>query len=260
MHPVSDKELDKLVQKRFEDFQVEPSNQVWDKISSTLDNKKPVKKTFSILWMAAASVVLVLSAGLWFSNVQEQNIVQENIGIASEKTQKLIPLPQNEDIELPVKKELKKSVKLVETHEEIVLIYPVRLEVPENEPLDIIPEPKPQEKQAVVILASNDTKKPVLNQPKQEVKVPERYTGDQSTLDLSQPNLTASQNSKSSYYQANDDASDRGKKVKGIGGLVNFVIAQVDKREDKLIEFTESDEGTEVSGINLGLLKIKSKK
>jgi len=41
---------------------------------------------------------------------------------------------------------------------------------------------------------------------------------------------------------------------------VNFVIAQVDKREDKLIEFTESDEGTEVSGINLGLLKIKSKK
>jgi hypothetical protein len=50
------------------------------------------------------------------------------------------------------------------------------------------------------------------------------------------------------------------KKIRSIGSLVNFVIAKVDKREDKLIEFKDSDEGSEVSGINLGLVKIKSKK
>jgi hypothetical protein len=260
MHPISDKELDKLFQQRFEDFQVEPSNQVWENIYNTLDKKKPAKKTFSIFWMAAASVVLVLSAGLWFSNLQETNIVQENTEIASKNTDELIQLPQNENIELPVKEVAQQSVRIIQAYEDIALIHPNHLEVPINETIDMIPVSKPEEKDVLVILASNDTKKPILNQPKTDVKVPERYAGDQSALDLSRPDLTASQNTQSSYNQDNNDSSDRGKKVKGIGALVNFVIAQVDKREDKLIEFTESDEGNKVSGINLGLLKIKSKK
>ena len=48
-------------------------------------------------------------------------------------------------------------------------------------------------------------------------------------------------------------------RIKGVGGLVNFVIAQVDKREDKIIEFREGEEGTELSGINLGPIKLKSR-
>ena len=58
-----------------------------------------------------------------------------------------------------------------------------------------------------------------------------------------------------------DESEVRGqRKIRSIGSLVNFVIAKVDKREDKLIEFKDSDEGSEVSGINLGLVKIKGKK
>jgi len=49
------------------------------------------------------------------------------------------------------------------------------------------------------------------------------------------------------------------RKIRSIGGLVNYVVGKVDPRDDKVIEFTDNDEGTEVSGINLGLLKIKSK-
>jgi hypothetical protein len=48
-------------------------------------------------------------------------------------------------------------------------------------------------------------------------------------------------------------------RIKSIGGLVNFVIAQVDKREDKIIEFRDGEEGSEVSGINLGPLKFKNR-
>ena len=49
-------------------------------------------------------------------------------------------------------------------------------------------------------------------------------------------------------------------KIRSIGSLVNFVIAKVDHREDKIIEFEDNDEGSEVSGINLGVLKFKSRK
>jgi hypothetical protein len=57
MHPISDKDLDKLFQQRFENLELEPSNNVWGKISSTLDNKVSGKQSFSTIWMAAASVI-----------------------------------------------------------------------------------------------------------------------------------------------------------------------------------------------------------
>lgn len=260
MHPISDKELDKLVQQRFEDIQVEPSNDVWEKISNSLDKKKPSKKTFSILWMAAASVVVVISAGLWFTRTSEKLIDQDSLVIVQEE-KKLIKQDavsesfntssKEESVQVFISKSLENKVANDLSKAEPTLV---------NEVVKVNPEIKAPEEPSVEIIASNVIKRPIIIQPKQEVRVPERYTRDQSTLDLSRPDLTASQNTKSAFTQDNDDTIDRGKRVKGIGGLVNFVIAQVDKREDKLIEFTESDEGTEVSGINLGLLKIKSKK
>ena len=46
-----------------------------------------------------------------------------------------------------------------------------------------------------------------------------------------------------------------------LGGLINLVIAKVDKREDKIIEFDESDEDeSNLTALNLGILKIKRNK
>jgi hypothetical protein len=47
-----------------------------------------------------------------------------------------------------------------------------------------------------------------------------------------------------------------------VGDLVNFVIAKVDKREEKIIKVSKTDEGdNEITGINLGLFKFsKSEK
>jgi hypothetical protein len=132
-----------------------------------------------------------------------------------------------------------------------------------NEVVKVVPEIKAPEEPTGEVIASNVIKRPIVIQPKQPVKVPARYSGDQSALDLSQPDLSREVLATSISAQdrnSDDEFNSRNRKIKGVGGLVNFVIAQVDKREDKLIEFTESDEGTEVSGINLGLLKIKSKK
>jgi hypothetical protein len=45
-----------------------------------------------------------------------------------------------------------------------------------------------------------------------------------------------------------------------LGGLINALIAKVDRRQDKLIEFSDSDDDdaeSNVTGLNLGLIKIK---
>jgi hypothetical protein len=49
------------------------------------------------------------------------------------------------------------------------------------------------------------------------------------------------------------------KRASGLGGLINTIVAAVDKREDKLIEFTDAnnDEGSRVTALNLGIFKIK---
>lgn len=52
------------------------------------------------------------------------------------------------------------------------------------------------------------------------------------------------------------------KRIRSIGDVVNLVMAKVDKREDKLIQFTDSDDGDEsnVTGINLGIINLKKEK
>ncbi|WP_291399832.1 hypothetical protein [Daejeonella sp.] len=263
MHPISDKELDKLFQQRFEDLQVEPSNAVWEKISNSLDKKKPAKKTFSIFWMAAASIVVVLSAGLWFTKSDEKIIAKGSIEIVQEEnkvieqdavSEGLKVTSEEESVPVLISKSLENKVANDLPKAEPTLV---------NEVVKVIPEIKASEEPSGEVIVSNVIKRPIVIQPKQPVKVPARYSGDQSALDLSQPDLSREVLTASISAQdrnSTDGFNSRNRKVKGVGGLVNFVIAQVDKREDKLIEFTESDEGTEVSGINLGLLKIKSKK
>jgi hypothetical protein len=263
MHPISDKELDKLFQQRFEDLQVEPSNEVWEKISNSLDKKKPTKKTFPIFWMAAASIIVVLSAGLWFTRSDEKLIDQDRPVIVQEEnrvieqdavSESFNNTSEDESVPVLISKSLENKVANDLPKAEAILV---------NEVVKVVPEIKAPEEPTGEVIASNVIKRPIIIQPKQPVKVPARYSGDQSALDLSQPDLSREVLTTSISSQdrnSTDEFNSRNRKVKGVGGLVNFVIAQVDKREDKLIEFTESDEGTEVSGINLGLLKIKSKK
>jgi hypothetical protein len=70
MHPISDKELDKLFQQRFGDLEIEPSAAVWEKITGTMDQKRR-KSAFPSFWMAAASIVVLISAGLLYFRPQE---------------------------------------------------------------------------------------------------------------------------------------------------------------------------------------------
>jgi hypothetical protein len=262
MHPISDKELDKLFQQRFEDLQVEPSKEVWEKISNTLDKKKPAKRTFSIFWMAAASIVVVLSAGLWFTRSDEKIIAKGSIVIVQDENKVIEQDAVSESFNNTSKEESVPVLISKSWKNKVANDLPKAEPTLVNEVVKVIPETKAPEEPSGEVIASNVIKRPIIIQPKQPVKVPTRYSGDQSFLDLSQPDLSRAELSASISDQDRNSTDDfnsntKNRKVRGVGGLVNFVIAQVDKREDKLIEFTECDEGTDVSGINLGLLKIK---
>jgi hypothetical protein len=46
--------------------------------------------------------------------------------------------------------------------------------------------------------------------------------------------------------------------IRNFGDIVNLVVAKVDKRKDKLIQFSDADDdGSVISAVHLGALKIK---
>ena len=261
MHPISDKELDKLFQQRFGDLEIEPSAAVWEKITGTMDQKRR-KSAFPSFWMAAASIVVLISAGLLYFRPQEVIRLQGSTEMA-QNMEDNSSRPQLNEAPVSIEQPLNGAQKeesdlpdygLVNTSEAKPGEYSLVQKTPVAEPEIKVPAPEP------VVIAAEPVKKVNAVQPKKAVKVPNRYSGDQSTLDVTQPDMLAIADF--SEDEVNPDESEvRGqRKIRSIGSLVNFVIAKVDKREDKLIEFKDSDEGSEVSGINLGLVKIKGKK
>ncbi len=261
MHPISDKELDKLFQQRFGDLEIEPSAAVWEKITGTMDQKRR-KSAFPSFWMAAASIVVLISAGLLYFRPQEVIRLQGSTEIAQNiednSSRPELNEPSGSIIEpfngTQIEKTDLPDFNLVNASEVKSSEYSLVQKTPVSEPEVKVPAPEP------VLIASEPVKKFNQVQPKKAVKVPNRYSGDQSALDVTQPDMMAKADFSEDEIDP-DESEVRGqRKIRSIGSLVNFVIAKVDKREDKLIEFKDSDEGSEVSGINLGLVKFKSKK
>ena len=254
MQSISDKELDKLFKQRFEDAEFQPSKAVWGKISAKMDRKSKVKKTLPIFWMAAASVVVVLGASLWFYRPVEVIRLQ---GVNQQIT---LNTPESPISDLgtgaskldPHQPEIKgfDFSKLVAA-EENSFDTPKEVTLPQRSSIEITKQE---------VLTSNNTLKRNISEvaltPK-EVKVP-RYTGDQSQLDVTQADMVASvEVTQDDLIPEQQQTSP--KRIRSVGSLVNFVISKVDHRDDKIIEFKDGDEGSEVSGINLGLIKLKSR-
>lgn len=264
MHPISDKELDKLFQKRFGELEVQPSDGVWERISETMDQKSKGKLFRPTIWMAAASVLILISAGLWFYKPAEVIELHGDTKVANQPlSNPELPLVNEAII---VNDDLKKDThpvkpQIIEVKLALVpTIQSKEIQIPESLP-SVEPEIKlPIVKETLVAEVVPTPKKISIAQPVTEAKVPNRYKGDLSTLDVTQPDMMAKAYLPTEESTFSDNENNGQAKIRSVGSLLNFVISRVDKREDKFIEFKDGKEGSQVSGINLGLVKIKGRK
>lgn len=263
MNPILDKDLDKLFQKRFGEFEIEPSEAIWERISETMDQKSKRKVFDPTFWMAAASVLILISAGLWFYRPVEVIKLHGNETMAKQSLNNSeLPLV-NEAIIADDLQEDKEPIQPQFKDVSLAIAPPIKLKEIHLSEMITLPEPKLKSaalQEPVVVAIALAPKKVSVAKPEKLPKVPNRYTGDQSTLDVTQPDMMAK-----AYLPEEasgfSDRENRGQaKIRSVGSLLNFVIARVDKREDKFIEFKDGKEGSEVSGINLGLVKIKGRK
>jgi hypothetical protein len=281
MKVTSDKEFDDLFKSSFEDFEMEPSANSWDKITKELENK-PAKK-FPIFWSAAASVVIVLGFGIGLYNKPTdliklrpkssdeylannpkdlKNNIQ-NVKVDAVKTE-IDEQPLNKEVKNQVSNETGLRIKESRIVKSTALIASQQNNVEEK---NISSDATFVAREIVLDVTNLDEDLARVKPVKKIQSVAQQMLEDEalnSRINNSTPTRLALAQNNTYDRNLTDAGANTGRipKIKSVGDLVNFVIAKVDKREEKIIKVSKTDEGdNEITGINLGLFKFsKSEK
>lgn len=238
--PVTDKDFDKVFREKLYPIEMQPADSVWEGISKQLDiNKK--KRSFPVLWLAAASMAAVVGAGVWFSSQKEP---MKLTGTADVNIEEAIiqPVPK-----VAVNVDSKKST-LKET--KVLLSIPKRISKSKKSVISKVASSEVSIAQASSLKEDKPVENPVAASAKQETGYKAatiEIQAEPQVLALAEPEI------------APDEPQVKERKIRSVGSLVNFVVSKVDKRKNKIIEFEDGDEGTMVSGLNLGPLKFQAK-
>jgi len=250
----SDKELDELFNSKLNNLEAEPPAKLWQNIHVELD-KSSRKKKFVPVLQIAASVVILLSVGLFWigsnETVTRKPIIKKIVKLNNRPLQ-----PQNI---LRGNKAEQKEKLFAGTK-----IRAVKEAWPRKKTAKI--SATKQQAQSKISLNQTSTlaqnKLPVAVKPDQ---VRPAIVPDGGIVLKLQPAAIEDEPAKQIPVlsaQTNKPAPVivKRKGIRNMGDLVNLVMAKVDKRQDKLIEFTDNDGESNITGINLGIITIKKEK
>lgn len=255
---MQDKELDQLFRAKLDDFEAEPTGQVWDGIVEGLDGKRRYKMLVPYLSIAA-SIIVLAAAGILF--IPQKAVVSSKPPVKTGivKTARPAIVTRADSLNTPPQSAVQQPA-VVNSMAGVKHGKPVNI-LPGKKPATVVAEPQSpvnQQEQPVlaVVQQKPDAINPVL--PDNNTPLVTKAAVDDAPAFITKSALTASVQPANNKM---DDAAAIAKpkhKAHGIAGLLNAVIATVDKRKDKLIEFTDSDDDeTNVMSINLGVLKSK---
>ena len=253
---MQDKELDAFFHSKLDDFEMEPSHDLWKGIAAELDSDKK-KKNLKPYLSIAATIVVLLTAGTLFMpgkpKVTNQQVVKTNV---SSKPQPVNNTPVQAKVIAPVQpvvkeqspvesiaaaKTVKPKVKASTVKAEKAVAHtPVQPVVTEQEPVLAANTAKPDE-----------TLHPVV--PDTDIALSQKTISAETEPFKTKPVVMASTTQPAAEKQATEQEPVK-KKKRGFGGFMNSLIAKIDKRKDKLIEFKDGDGA--ITGINLGIIKI----
>ena len=246
MKPMLDKDFDAFFKSSFEDLEIAPATDSWEKISKKTQDK-PRKKNFPVFWMAAASVLIVLGVGISLytkpieviklhpdgEKEMMANLVQEQNSVVEQTPEK------NEPTEISFKKAVKPITQKLET--------PI--------------EKNPIETDTTTDIAQIATLEPADVKPIRAKLATEQLLEAEEMAKLKK-SLPVSLAENTDQVMANasafEEISTKKLRIPSVGELVNFVVAKVDKRDEKIIKVSKTNESdNEITGINLGLFKFR---
>jgi hypothetical protein len=258
---MQDNEMDQLFRAKLDSYEIEPSAKVWANISDELGG--PAKrKNIAPMLRIAASVVVMVSAGLFFLTKK-----QDNVDPTDGKKQAVLVKPAN-PVQPGGQTQQADPVQSVTAAQPVnagaqvrpVINTPVKQELTEVNHKEITPGSN-------TTVDPGQSQTPIDQPPVLITKVPDtQYAMPVGPISKPLDAINAGENSNARVLGSEGNLVDeepipaKKRKATGLGGFLNKVIAAVDKRDDKIIEFTDTDEGEAITGINLGIIKVKKQK
>jgi hypothetical protein len=240
MQHIPDKEFDKLFKDKFNDAEIEPSANLWANIEKELVPKR--KRIIPVYWMAAASVLIVISAMLVFQKTDKIQLRVEQQQANTITTVEEGSLPTNV-IEQPTV-----ETKIVNSNKSFVAKVSTQEAVEDN--LD---------NQQLAMQPIKETERlPIKQQEVMQLAiVPIKETVIENPIVIAQ--VIPKQEVESNTISETDNFSER-KGIRNVGDLVNFVVDKVDKRDKKILKFnTDDDDNSSLVALNIGFLKFNKK-
>jgi hypothetical protein len=254
-----DNELDKLFQSAINDHEIEPSAHVWTDITARLDADKRKRSLVPFLSIAAGIMLLVTIGILFIPKAVQVNDQHSSKKMAKNTlpVNKVNPVVRQADQQN--KNDKKVVIAPVNSLASVKNIKEGKGTVPHKEAIG--PEQKPDitkptaEPELVLATRGNDLVNPVVPDIDNAIKP----TVDNVHVLESKPQLTAMQLPPVNKTKA--AAPVKRHRIRSLGDVFNVMIAAVDKREDKIIEFSNTDEDdATITGVNLGIIKVKKEK
>lgn len=261
---MQDNEFDNMFRTKLNGLEVEPSARVWRNVSAELNGTQ--KRRLSPVWSIAATTVLLLSAAAWFLTGKSVNVQQNRVAI--QKKQSVIIDGPAKDKNAITPAVFRKEVS-VSGDNGIAINKLARVKQGILKQVNATAEAEKQDKAQPL---KSEIMAPIVNLATQPVlaAMPAQleHKAVVPDMSLSSPQLMATENSNqptvtkvTEPVMASQPERKKKRGIHTLGGLINAVIAKVDKREDKIIEFTETDDDqAEITGVNLGLFKVKKEK
>ncbi len=228
----SDNTFDKLLKAKFENFRSEPIPELWEQISKQLD-QKPKSSRLPFVWLTAACLLIVGAYVVWFSSPNVVNVKNQVVKYTIPST----PVEQLQSASQAI-------VPSIAANPAKKIVLAVDRSPIEQEPLIVSQK-----------FVTDPVSKPV-DTPAMTTEVQ-----PEATAAISESPVVANvEPAKSDVEEHFEEESTTKHHSRGLGRLVNFVVSQVDGRADKLIEVSEEPgEGLRITGLNIGLVKMKNK-
>jgi hypothetical protein len=257
---MQDKEFDDLFRAKLDNFETEPSAQVWQNIDAELNGKKSGRGIGFILSIAA-SVIVLITAGILF--IPQKGVVKhdhpDSNQVVVNNLKPTVVKPENTSVAATVAKKAEQAA-VAQTpakfanssHQTKIIGSPVTPEV-QNTLAVAKGEPVEQAEQPALASATVSKQEPIVLDPV-NVNPAIKQSVDNSAISLPvQPVLASTDVPAKATKQV---VKKHG--IHNFGDLVNLVVAKVDKRKDKVIEFTDNDDDeSTITGVHLGAIRIK---
>lgn len=261
MNPGENNEFDKQLREKFEGFRPEVPGGLWDKIAAQLDAEEPhsvvpmpKRRRLPAWWMAAAAITLVTCGVLYWQNrpvsVTYLHAHVDAVAAPEKAIEPSAPAKAPEPVAEPLDLERLRRVFAKRSR---------KVKVSEREQV-VNSQRQPEEALSAITVEPQQLAMREPTSPSSDLLLQQQDTLENKETEIAgvpdiEPLVVLEDEEETMLA-----STEQTKQPFGLSNILNYVVGTVDQRDEKLVTFSNDEEGSLKLDFNFGLAKNKKKK